>query len=267
MTLSSDVGVIAGPHTSAVASALAVAGWRGSDLRLHVLDDTTTGAIIESARTLGAAVVVVVRKGRPRGAFWRPEAYALALARQTGCATLVVPEGDARPADRSTPSPRVLCATDFSPASTAAVMRAVEIAQRRSASLTLLHVLEYPANGEARSDERPALARMLRSVPPEAFGTCAVDAEVASGAPHGAILRRVTAIGADLVVMGAPDRFRRPQVMLGSTTGAVICRSTCPVLLVPAPDDETRIHEQTWHELSAEAVSAAVVAEFAEVRR
>jgi hypothetical protein len=108
---------------------------------------------------------------------------------------------------------------------------------------------------------------MLRSVPPDAFGLCAIDAEVEAGAPHGAILRRAKAIGADLVVMGAPDRLRRPQVMLGSTSGAVICRSTCPVLLVPAPDDETRLLEETWRELSAQAAATAVVAELGEGRQ
>jgi hypothetical protein len=81
---------------------------------------------------------------------------------------------------------------------------------------------------------------LRRLVPPDAYNWCEVDTTVVSGVPHRSILTTAAEIGADLIVMGLPDRGAVNHVVMGSTTTPVLRRANCPVLVVPANRGEQR---------------------------
>jgi hypothetical protein len=72
-------------------------------------------------------------------------------------------------------------------------------------------------------------------VPPDALDWCEVRCETISGVPHEAIPGRATALGADLIVMGLPERAPLERLIEGSTARGVLRRAVCPVLMVPGP--------------------------------
>ena len=91
---------------------------------------------------------------------------------------------------------RMLCPIDFSPASAAALARALSIAQEAEAELLLLHVLEWPIGRERRccrhstwpnitstprGRQRPKLEKM---VPPSARDWCTPTAHLVHGKPY-----------------------------------------------------------------------------------
>lgn len=140
---------------------------------------------------------------------------------------------------------RILAATDFSRSAAMAVRRAVDLARAADARLELMHVLPpepMPAvwlkvRGAAGFD--PARARddamdRLR----EAAGQ--IDAEhglrvepyLAQGKAHAEIAARASAIGADLVVVGAHGEHFVLDMFIGTTAQRVQRISTVPVLVV-----------------------------------
>ena len=95
----------------------------------------------------------------------------------------------------------ILCATDFSPASIAALKQALVLAQQSGGRLTVLHVLDgfpyetvYSGSRAFRLiDEYRGLvaqvSRQLRNaIPQDALNWCDVQTRVVSGVPHRAIL-------------------------------------------------------------------------------
>lgn len=202
-------------------------------------------AVTEHAQLIAADLVVVPRHGRRYGAYWRPGVYAKDLARTLTCPTLAVP-------DTGPPGPKssfvdILCPTDFSAASRAALQKALILAQQSGGRLTLLHVLEgFPdgtvySGGEAFRliDEYRArvdrISRQLRSeVPSDAFNWCHIDTSVVSGVAHQSIVSAAAELNADLIVMGLPERSGIDRVIMASTATPVLRNARCPVLMVRA---------------------------------
>jgi len=146
------------------------------------------------------------------------------------------------------PLREVVCAVDFSLASAAAARTALALAQGAGARLTLLHVMEPDprrmvfSGGEAlrylvEYEGRAAMAseRLMRLVAPGDRALCRVEPLVVSGAPHQMILRAASEAKADLIVMGVTSRSLAEELLVGSTSRAVLRRARCPVLLVPDP--------------------------------
>ncbi len=147
----------------------------------------------------------------------------------------------------------VLAPTDFSPHAERALQRAVDVARRYQAGLTLLHAVEEviaydelydPLEGGfgypiAYSDIELTQLRMdaarerLEKLAAE-LDLPEVKVEVTLGTPRGAILSYVEAQRVDLVVMGSHGR-RGLARLLGSTTHAVLNTARCEVLSVPLP--------------------------------
>jgi nucleotide-binding universal stress UspA family protein len=212
---------------------------------VKLLGDPLTSVGDYATRT-GSDLVVVAKHGRPFGSYWRPGVYATDVARHVGRLTLAVPEGRGTE-DRSTaPFTDILCPTDLSPASTAALDHALALAQQSGGRITLLHVLErFPYEtvysgsrafrliDEYHGHVRRITGELRRAVPPDVFNWCEVRTKVMSGVAHASILATAAELNADLIVMGSPNRSAVDRIVMGSTTSPVLRRAQCPVLVVP----------------------------------
>ena len=140
---------------------------------------------------------------------------------------------------------RVLHATDFSRASSAAYRRAIELAKANRAELLLLHVLSMPlpiagdgymppkvyddiaagarAYGQRQLD---ALIRNARKAGARARGI------LVEGVAHERIVQAARSKKADVLVVGTHGRTGLPRLFLGSVASRVLALSPCPVLTV-----------------------------------
>ena len=170
------------------------------------------------------------------------------IIRNASCPVLVVPPHAADVGSAATAVfKRIVHATDFSKASTAALTCALALAKEADARLTLLHAIEFPQALHdiplprgSEVDQHHALAeaeylRRLRAlVPAQARMYCTVAARVSEGKPARAILRVADEEQADLIVLGVQGRGTVELLVFGSNAHAVIREARCPVLVVPA---------------------------------
>ena len=140
----------------------------------------------------------------------------------------------------------VVVALDFSSGSEAALVRAVDLADRAGAALHLLHadVLFRSSGDGVPPDASPSSALRVRV---ERFAAAALglgDTSALDGlAPTVAVVRDVTApaailryaaeVGADLLVLGTHGRSGLGRLLLGSVAEACVASAPCPVLTVP----------------------------------
>jgi universal stress protein A len=218
------------------------------DVRVSVVElagDPVT-AVSAYAKLTSADLIVVGKHGRPNGLYRRAGLFARDIARHSASPTLAVPEADAGTRISNGPFSEILCPIDFSSASEAALARALVLAQESAGRITLLHVLEaFPYEtvySGARAfqlvdDFRARIAAISRDlermVPEDAFNWSDIATSVVSGVVHRAILERASEVGADLIVMGVPDRSTFDRFVMGSATTPVLREANSPVLLVP----------------------------------
>lgn len=139
----------------------------------------------------------------------------------------------------------ICCAVDFSDHSRAALERALELAARLGADLTLLHVCTplFPgadvyAVGE-QSDalaDGPVQARLdeWRREAEHALGRT-VRLELLTGNPAREIAR-FGRRGVDMLVVGTRGPTGLGRLLLGSVAERVVRDATCPVLVVHRPE-------------------------------
>jgi nucleotide-binding universal stress UspA family protein len=139
---------------------------------------------------------------------------------------------------------RVLVATDFSPASDAALDFAKTLATRFGASLHVLHVLEDPYVTGAFAAEiyAPPPPGLRESWLRSAEGTMAtlvteadttafmITTDVVFGPIARTIVERAAQIGADVIVMGTHGRGGVAHLLMGSVAERVVRTAGCPVL-------------------------------------
>jgi nucleotide-binding universal stress UspA family protein len=144
---------------------------------------------------------------------------------------------------------RILVPVDFSPYSERAFSYATTLAQRFSATLALVHVVEDPYTGVWSSEvyvpnvselfaglianAEQQLARLTASA--TALGLT-VEATVITGRPAHAIVERAKDGRFDLIVMGTHGRTGLSHVVMGSVAERVVRMAPCPVLTVHAAD-------------------------------
>jgi nucleotide-binding universal stress UspA family protein len=148
---------------------------------------------------------------------------------------------------------RILVAVDDSLQSNWAARVASDLAQKLSAQLMLLHVVELPLplDGEFLISERlesirrdlgrTTLDRVRFSIPPE-VRTATMQV---TGMPAEEIAHLARDWQADMIVVGIHGRGRLTKFMLGSTADGVIRNAHCPVICVahdpcphnPCPQD------------------------------
>jgi nucleotide-binding universal stress UspA family protein len=134
---------------------------------------------------------------------------------------------------------RILVPTDGSEETRGAVEHAVELATAYEAVFHTLYVVDTNVGadtsipgaldaleqaGEAAIDEVISQA--------EARGVETIEAAVAQGAPHRAILDYVEENDVDLVVMGTHGRTGLDRYLLGSVTEKVVRLSDVPVMTI-----------------------------------
>lgn len=232
------------PELSSFMDAIDMDGLRLSSV---VLTGDPVRAVTEHAKLIGADLVVVPRHGRRFGAYWRPGVYARDLARVLPCPTLAVP--DAGPREAKGTFVNILCPTDFSAASAAALRQALVLAQQSGGTLTLLHVLDGFPNetpysggsafrliGEYRAQVDKVSREMRNAVPSDAFNWCHIDTVVVSGVAHRTIVATASELNTDLIVMGLPERSGIDRVIMASTATPVLRSAMCPVLMVRASE-------------------------------
>jgi universal stress protein A len=137
----------------------------------------------------------------------------------------------------------ILLAVDFSPATEPTARRAVELAQRYGARLSLIHVVEYlpvPLDNELMLPplagvEEQLMENARRRLAQLAERLDIVDAprHVELGSTKLEILRVAEMERADLIVVGSHGRHGLAR-MLGSTASAVLHGAHCDVLAVRA---------------------------------
>jgi nucleotide-binding universal stress UspA family protein len=137
----------------------------------------------------------------------------------------------------------IMHATDFSPASRAAFAKAVELAKRDRAPLTITHVMPPPVmmmgdgyispttwddisrgQRKASQEKLDALVTRARSAGVRARGL------LLEGPPADRILR--AARGAGLLVIGTHGRTGLARFILGSVASRVVAGARCPVVTV-----------------------------------
>jgi nucleotide-binding universal stress UspA family protein len=136
---------------------------------------------------------------------------------------------------------RVICALDFSAASTDALAFGQWLAQPAAANLSLLHVLDWPF-GEPKGpgpvltlrDNLEAEAKSQLDKMPVATPVKIAERVVRTGKPGPEIAAFARERGADLIVMGVSGHGAVNRAMLGSTAHAVLRDAPCAVLTVPA---------------------------------
>lgn len=138
---------------------------------------------------------------------------------------------------------KILYATDFSENSEKAFVQAFKIAQKHKADLIMLHVFDiptswnYPHTGDALEMERQAISdseNKLKAL----FKKYAKDINVKYVAAEStSIIKGIISVIEEndpgLIVIGTKGGSKVKEVLVGSTTKALISKSPVPVLAVP----------------------------------
>lgn len=136
---------------------------------------------------------------------------------------------------------KILFATDFSPASEAALRYATALARDSAALLLIAHVEEVPTpylGGEMYFTQpeypNPEIRKMLEAVvPPDK--NVRYEHRLVMGIAADDIARLAEEEKADLIVIGTHGRTGLSRVLMGSVAESVMRMATCPVLTIKAP--------------------------------
>jgi nucleotide-binding universal stress UspA family protein len=144
----------------------------------------------------------------------------------------------------------VLLATDFSPASEAALTHAMAIAGHYSSKLYIAHVIsqeftdflspELTAPGLEQADDLTK-EKMKQLVGAAREHGVQCQALIRRGAVWDAILDTIRQNDIDLVVVGTHGRRGARKLLLGSVAEEVFRRAPCPVLTVGPKSSETQV--------------------------
>ncbi len=145
----------------------------------------------------------------------------------------------------------ILLATDFSETSNVAARYAVEFAQKFSAKLHILHVIEEPVvtipllevyGAPSKEEFEAAATALLESWPlPDGAEDLDIEKRVLHGTPFLQILHDARDHEIDLIVMGSHGRGLVAHLLLGSVAEKVVRKASCPVLTI-RPEDHQFVH-------------------------
>jgi len=151
------------------------------------------------------------------------------------------------------PIKKIICTTDFSDASFAAIQSAEELARQYDAEVILAHIVApIPALGAphhtgpaafdvpAYQEEFVENTRSgLKTLADERFGEdIRVRTHVSVGYPADEVSDLASAESADLIVIATHGHTGFQRLLLGSVTERVIRFAPCPVLSVRSPSGE-----------------------------
>lgn len=141
---------------------------------------------------------------------------------------------------------RILAAVDRFPQDEAVLLRAMELAQRHDARVTVVHVVDLPVDttlrarldtlqGQAEFAARDRIGEALRRLPGDASG---MEIRIEHGSAALRLIELCDEMKPDLVIMRAHQRMRIADRILGSTTDRVIAATKPPVLVVKTPAED-----------------------------
>jgi nucleotide-binding universal stress UspA family protein len=160
------------------------------------------------------------------------------ILRRAACPVLTVGPHVQVDAARATQMKRILFATDFSPASHAAALYAISLAQENQAHLDILHVVENRKTGELVGTQELILGtvdRMRGLLPPEAELWCEPAFVVEAGDPAGLVLQSARERNSDAIVIGVKrvkSELAASDHFPWSVAHKIIAGAACPVLTV-----------------------------------
>jgi nucleotide-binding universal stress UspA family protein len=219
----------------------------GVDVAIQLHVGSPVAVILEQADRLAADLIVLGTHGTTGFEHLLLGSVTEKVLRKARAMVLTVP---AKSRSTSTlPFKRIVCAVDFGESSRSALRSALSLAQESDAELTVVHVLEWPADDPSyvprgasgdqldlatyrRAREEEAARELERIIPPAARDWCAPTSEVRHGKPYEQILSLCREHDADLLVMGVRGRNAIDVLLFGSTTNQVVRRATCPVLTI-----------------------------------
>ena len=219
----------------------------GVSLRVSVQHGDPAGVIVLHANARAFDLVIVGTHQRVGMGRLRDGSVAERVIQRVASPVLIVPavERDAGTV-KVPPFGRIVCATDFGPASTAALDMGLPIAQKAGGRLMLVHVIngassESTARYRLRSRvpeyhrflAQDAWRRLQEAVSLEARQSGSVHARVVTGTPSDEIVRIADEARADLIVMGVRSRGAIGRRLFDSTAARVMRRVGCAVLAVP----------------------------------
>ena len=214
----------------------------------EIVQGHTADRILARATAIPADLLVLGTHGRSGFERLVLGSVTEKVLRKATCPVLSVPKG----APDVVPAPpvlfkRIVCAADFSDCSMHALEYALSLAQEADAHLTVVHVLELPADlpreihetvlGGPRNlleyvtlAEEDRRARLRDAIPERVRAHGAVDTILATGKPYREILRVAEERQADLLVIGVHGRGAADRLLFGSTAQHLVRQATCPVL-------------------------------------
>ncbi len=203
--------------------------------------------ILGHAHTLAADLIVLGTHGLSGFRHLVLGSVTEKVLRRATCPVLTVPPRASAALSQFT---RFLCAVDFSDCSQHAVAFAATLARQAGATLSLLHVIEWPwhestitetvgvsvSQAQAMADYRRYLetgaAERLAAIGAAAMPDGQVTTSISFGRPYVELLDAARRNGADLIVLGVRGRGPVDLGFFGSTANHVVRSATCPVLTV-----------------------------------
>jgi len=166
---------------------------------------------------------------------------------------------------------KILYATDLSKNSAYAFYYAVDIAQKRSAKIVILHVIEpvsplirgYVGEDTIAKIQQQNVEETIREIGKrfkdfckavdDRIGPClelVSDTLVRLGHPVNEILGAAEKEGYDLIVLGSHGKGFLEHAFLGSVSRMVLDRARKPVFIIPLPSEEVDIDWEKTQQIS-----------------
>jgi len=210
---------------------------------VEVTEGAVVPEILDRASALNANLIVMGTHGRSGFERLMVGSVTEKILRKASCPVLSVPP---RVKDAGPLPPlfkRILCAVDFSDCSMNALRFATSLAKEADAHLTVLSVVELPADAHERlphlspgvreyvaAVEEDHRRRLQTAVPDEARAFCEVETMMVPGKPYREIVRVAGEQQSDLIVIGVHGRGVADLLFFGSTAQQVVRHATCAVL-------------------------------------
>ena len=211
------------------------------DVSTIVDEGNPTVRIVERAITERADLIVMGTHGL--GGFERFVLGSVTerVLRKAACPVLIVPPASQTAA--KVPYRRLLCPVDFSEASLAAFRFAFSLAEEADARITLLHVVDLPADDELLllQVDVNRFRELIEVQTQKRLGALITDemktwskpsTRITYGKSYQDIVNMARDDASDLIVMGVHGRNPVDLTVFGSTTNHVVRMASCPVLTV-----------------------------------
>lgn len=156
------------------------------------------------------------------------------IYRRASCPVLCVGPKVPHEATEAPEVRRILFATDFSPASGAALPYALTLAEESQARMVMLHLIPLVPVADRDQVRKIAIERLQALLPPGARDWCTVEFDVRFEFPAEAIVRAAARHGSDVIVMGVRrnGHARAVSHLPWATATEVVATAGCPVLTV-----------------------------------